>query len=140
MFECVGCNMLSTTEITNISEIKSALQSLRQKHRNKQIVTSEVLLKAAELYLTLQRPKRAEALLKKINIKSLTSEQLIQCELLKENIKNSPPSPYNSCSLNMIVKNEEQSIADALDSVDLIMDEIAICDTGSTDQTLTLVE
>lgn len=132
--------MLSTTEITNKSGIKSSLQSLRHKLRDKQIVTSEFLLKAAELYLTLQKPNRAEALLKKIIIKNLTPEQLIQCELLKENIKNSPPSPYKSCSLNMIVKNEEQSIAEALDSVDLIIDEIVICDTGSTDQTVTLVE
>ena len=132
--------MLSTTEITNKSKIKSSLQSLRQKLREKQIETTEFILKATELYSTLQKPKRAEALLKKIISKNLTPEQLFQLELLKERIKTSPPSANKSCSLNMIVKNEEQSIAEALDSVDVIMDEIVICDTGSTDQTITLAE
>jgi tetratricopeptide (TPR) repeat protein len=35
----------------------------------------------------------------------------------------------------MIVKNEAGSIAAALDSIDVCMDEIVVCDTGSTDAT-----
>jgi glycosyltransferase involved in cell wall biosynthesis len=39
------------------------------------------------------------------------------------------------CSMNMIVRNEGDSIAAALDSADVLMDEIVVCDTGSTDNT-----
>jgi glycosyltransferase involved in cell wall biosynthesis len=40
------------------------------------------------------------------------------------------------CSLNMIAKNESAAIGGALDSVDTLMDEIIVCDTGSTDGTI----
>ena len=39
-------------------------------------------------------------------------------------------------SLCMIVKNEQQRIADCLDAVDLLVDEKIVVDTGSTDETI----
>ena len=38
-------------------------------------------------------------------------------------------------SLCMIVKNEERILARCLDSIEDLMDEIVIVDTGSTDRT-----
>lgn len=131
---------MDTIEITNKSDIKPTLQSLRQKLRDEQITTTEYLLNAVELYITLDKPLRAKALLKNINENKITTGQLTQYELLKNSLDNLPPSPYKSCSLNMIVKNEEQLIANVLDSIDLIMDEIVVCDTGSSDQTVTLAD
>jgi len=40
----------------------------------------------------------------------------------------------------MIVKNESASIGEALDSVDVVMDEIIVCDTGSTDNTIEVAD
>lgn len=45
----------------------------------------------------------------------------------------------NSISVCMIVKDEEEVIAKALESVDAIADEIIFVDTGSTDKTLEIV-
>lgn len=43
-------------------------------------------------------------------------------------------------SLSMIVKNEEANLRECLDSVQDIVDEIVIIDTGSTDKTLKIAE
>ena len=45
-------------------------------------------------------------------------------------------NPNNLLSLCMIVKNEEKMLADCLESVKNVVDEIIIVDTGSTDKTL----
>lgn len=130
--------MINTIDTINKSEVTVTLQSLRQSIRNEQITLTEFLLNAAELYVSLEKPLRAKALLKKIDETAISAEQSAHYALLKRNLYNLPPSPNKSCSLNMIVKNEEKSITRALDSVDLIMDEMVICDTGSGDQTVTL--
>lgn len=132
--------MRDNTETINKSEIKIALQSLRQSFRDEQITPAEFLINAAELYISREKPLRAKALLKNVDEATLSCEQVIQYELLKRKVDTLPHSPFKSCSLNMIVKNEEESITDALDSVDVIMDEIIICDTGSTDDTVALAE
>lgn len=46
--------------------------------------------------------------------------------------------PRRSCSLTMIVKNETLNIAAVLDSCDLLFDEIIVCDTGSSDNTVSI--
>lgn len=43
-------------------------------------------------------------------------------------------------ALSMIVKNEEKIIERCLNSVQLFVDEIYVCDTGSTDETQTLIQ
>ena len=40
----------------------------------------------------------------------------------------------------MIVKNEEETLARALESVSGLVDDVVVCDTGSTDGTLALLE
>ncbi len=47
-----------------------------------------------------------------------------------------PPSEYPSVSLCMIVKNEEDNLADCLRSVGDFPSEIIVVDTGSTDRTV----
>ena len=42
--------------------------------------------------------------------------------------------------LNMIVKNESSIITRLLDSVKSIIDYVCICDTGSTDNTIEIIE
>ena len=132
--------MINSAGTINKSEIKISLQLLRQSIRDGQITLTEFLLNAAELYISLEKPLRAKALLKNIDEATLSTEQLTQYVFLKKNVDTLPHSSYKSCSLNMIVKNEEKSISEALDSVDVIMDEIVICDTGSSDQTVALAE
>jgi glycosyltransferase involved in cell wall biosynthesis len=90
---------------------------------------------AAKAYLAISKPIRALTLLKTTDFvlkndfyQSEMLDILTQSEALI--VKSSP-----SCSLNMIVKNESNNIAFALDSIDDIMDEIVICDTGSSDGT-----
>jgi len=46
----------------------------------------------------------------------------------------------NSISLTMIVKNEAQHLADCLQSVKNVVDEMIIVDTGSTDSTIKIAE
>jgi len=53
-----------------------------------------------------------------------------------ERIMNSPPT----LCLNMIVKNESKIITRLLDSVISIIDCYCICDTGSTDDTIEVIE
>jgi len=50
-----------------------------------------------------------------------------------------PSAPPTLC-LNMIVKNESKIITRLLDSVANIIDAYCICDTGSTDNTIELIE
>src|SRR5262249_4480308 len=52
----------------------------------------------------------------------------------------SPPEERPRVSLCMIVRNEEANIADCLETVRNIVDEIVIVDTGSTDATKSIAE
>ena len=89
---------------------------------------------AAQAYLLLDKPLRALTLLNSVDrIMDLGHLQQKLLESLSNDLDR-PPS-QKGCSLNMIVKDEAASIAGALDSVDDCMDEIVICDTGSTDNT-----
>ncbi len=130
-----------TVDIQKKPDTKNTLLSLRKKLREGQINTSQYVLDAAEAYLDNRLLLRAMTLLKSLmSTDSLTTEQSFQYYQVKNRILTTPPLPFQSCSLNMIVKNEEQNIPDALDSVDTIMDEIVICDTGSSDNTAYLAE
>jgi len=48
--------------------------------------------------------------------------------------------PKITLCLNMIVKNESKIITRLLDSVVNLLDSYCICDTGSTDNTVELIE
>jgi tetratricopeptide (TPR) repeat protein len=84
---------------------------------------------AAAAYRMIDKPMRATALLQSFSASCADSDG--QCVLPLDAMPQT-----GTCSLNMIVKDEEANLAAALDSVDDVMDEIVICDTGSTDATM----
>jgi len=91
---------------------------------------------AARTYLNCDLPRRAIALLKGIPPEYRpSSKQPTVAEILSKSIVDRKRY-HQTCSLNMIVKNECHNIEQALDSVDSYMDEIVICDTGSLDDTV----
>lgn len=51
-----------------------------------------------------------------------------------------PPNPVPALCLNMIVKNESKIIRRLLESVAPVIDYYCICDTGSTDNTVQIIE
>jgi glycosyltransferase involved in cell wall biosynthesis len=118
----------------------AVLLSLRHDFRNGCIDKTQFLLAAAEMYLNNQLLLRAMALMHLVEKETLLPDQSFQFYQLQQKITTFPPLPYKRCTLNMIVKDEEKAIVDALDSADLIMDEIVLCDTGSTDTTVYLAE
>jgi glycosyltransferase involved in cell wall biosynthesis len=89
---------------------------------------------AARAYLWAKRPKRALALLQTCEHVRPVNMAVFQ-SLVTEATRSCSTRPL-ACTLNMIVKNEEKNIAEALDSIDDSIDEIVICDTGSTDRTI----
>ncbi len=126
--------------IENAVKPSAILQTLRNDYRNGIIGKTDFLLNAGELYLDNHLLLRAMALIQMVDIEVLLPEQSFHYIRLKQKIVSLPSTQNSICTLNMIVKNEELTIADALDSVDTIMDEIVICDTGSTDNTIHLAE
>jgi|WetSurMetagenome_2_1015567.scaffolds.fasta_scaffold16837_6 glycosyltransferase involved in cell wall biosynthesis len=89
---------------------------------------------AAEAYFLINKPLRALALLNSAGF-TLDSDGSQQKILGLLSHYHARPQSTRGCSLNMIVKDESASIAGALDSVDVLMDEIVVCDTGSNDDT-----
>lgn len=72
----------------------------------------------------------------------LSAGKIMEDKRIKDNIKNGnfkklqSPNRLPTISLCMIVKNEEENLAKALNSVRKAVDEIIIVDTGSTDRTV----
>lgn len=128
------------SETRQLRDIKQALHSLRSDLKNERITRNQFILQASESYIILEKLLRASALLELIEPGLLSSDQLIQYTHLIDSCNSSKSPPGQSCSLNMIVKNEEENIGNALDTIDVIMDEIVICDTGSVDGTVELAE
>jgi len=131
---------MDAVTIPNRAETAITLKRLRLDYRENRIDKTQFSLTAAEIYLNCQLLLRAMALIQLIDTETLTPEQSFQYHQLKQNIISFPPLLHKLCSLNMIVKDEEHTIAEALDSVDSIMDEIVICDTGSSDTTVAVAE
>ncbi len=90
---------------------------------------------AARTYLLIDKPGRALALLESLDSAIISSDYNTNLLDLTGKMKSLPIVSSPTCSLNMIAKNESLNIASALDSVDDIMDEIVVCDTGSVDST-----
>jgi glycosyltransferase involved in cell wall biosynthesis len=93
-------------------------------------------LRAAQAYLWTNRPRRSLALLE--SCEQVQPANLAFFRELVDEAMQSCTTQKIACSLNMIVKNEEKNIAAALDSIDDSVDEIVICDTGSTDNTIAI--
>ncbi len=115
------------------------LHFLRTSYLNNEINKAEFSIESASCYASLKLYKRAEAALSIADEKDLEEESLLKLLLIRKKLQAQNPS-FKTCSLNMIVKNEEENISRALTSVDTIMDEIIICDTGSTDKTIELAK
>lgn len=116
------------------------LSTLRNSYTSNSINKHQFVLQSAKLYLRLKLPKRAKALLGLIDKSSLSIAEAHDYTYIKNRTIPFSSLPYQQCSLNMIVKNEELQLSYALNSIDSIMDEIVICDTGSTDGTVALAE
>ena len=106
----------------DIKKIAENLRMLRAEYLAKKISKQSFVTLASELYLELGLFRRADAVWGLI-------DRDTNCYINHR-------TNFSSTALNMIVKNEEKNILAALDSVDFAMDEIVICDTGSTDKTM----
>ena len=111
------------------------LSNLRKKYLAGLFSYERYVELAASTYLLMFKPKRALALLDSIDTIKTDSDTRLRIEHIKSKALAFPDNSSPTCSLNMIVKNERENIATALDSIDDIMDEIIVCDTGSIDGT-----
>lgn len=123
---------------TVISGDKGEVELLRRACRDGEISVNEFAYRAACAYLSDRKPLRARRLLNLLDRGYRPAEGMQSTGELLRRIETSSPSSLPTCSLNMIVRNEECGIAEALDSVDEIMDEIVIVDTGSSDSTCSI--
>lgn len=131
-----NCSHICEVEIAK----KDILSSLRKQYYDGNLEHFEYIMQASVCYLEIQKPKRAQALLNSIQARVLTKQQKRDFIACKKAIMTQPLNQASSCTLNMIAKNEERNITEALNSIDILMDEIVICDTGSKDQTLKMAE
>lgn len=125
-----------TENISLADSVSQKLKNLRVLIGKKQIKWSDFALSSARLYLTIQKPRRAKTLLETIDNERLGEDHRAQKRLLLEEAHLQSTSDQKTCSLTMIVRDESANIADCLDTVDTVMDEMIICDTGSVDNTL----
>jgi glycosyltransferase involved in cell wall biosynthesis len=112
------------------------LAGLRAEHLDNSIRFEEYCYHAATLYLELEKPLRAQRLLKRLDAGYAPVICLPPVSALLERATGRASFPYPLCSVNMIARDEEKNIGAALDSIDAIADEIVVCDTGSVDATV----
>lgn len=112
------------------------LRTLRTHLRLNAIDWPEFALSAAGLYLRDRKPRRAQALMETVSDNQLRPDLKKQYRALTYEIAANQADEHKSCSLTMIVRDESDNITQCLDTVDAIMDEIVVCDTGSTDDTV----
>lgn len=115
------------------------LQVLRENCLNGHINKTTFAIEASIHYAALNLPKRAKTVLDLVDEDNLDIDYQLKLLMMKKKLER---KTFNkkTCSLNMIVKNESLNITNALSSVDFIMDEIVVCDTGSSDNTIELAE
>jgi glycosyltransferase involved in cell wall biosynthesis len=97
-------------------------------------------LLAGRAYLWANMPRRSMAILESCTPPRVQPDNVTLFRELIDEAMQLCNEQSAVCSLNMIVKNEAENIAAALDSVDDIMDEIVVCDTGSADATTEIVK
>ncbi len=115
---------------------KNYLRCLRERLRKGKYSWAEFALKAAAAYCIDGKPRRVEALLCTLDTEALTLHERDSFEELRNELRRAPAPTSPDCALNMIVRNESANIGAALDSADTLFDEVVICDTGSTDDTV----
>jgi glycosyltransferase involved in cell wall biosynthesis len=125
-----------TASITDRERSFSELKLIRDRCLEGQLCLDEFRYRAAMIYLEAELPLRALGMLKKLHGSYAASATLPDVDSLIASIWKRPRSAQPLCTLTMIVRNEEANIGAALDSVDGLIDEIVICDTGSVDTTL----
>ncbi|MBD3322071.1 MAG: tetratricopeptide repeat protein, partial [Chitinivibrionales bacterium] len=116
------------------------LKSIRTRCRHGFYSAEEFRYHAAKTYLSIELPQRAMALLNGLDPDYAPSEDQPAMRSLYSRAREMRETTGVTCSLNMIVRDECERIMDSLDSVDDIMDEIVICDTGSVDTTRELAQ
>lgn len=112
------------------------LRGLRRRYAAGAYTRAHFAYFAARAYLAAGKPRRASALLQTLDPTYAPSRRHSPVWALAAQTHSAPPSPRPQCSLNMIVRNEQETLGPALDSVDTLMDEVVVCDTGSTDRTV----
>lgn len=125
---------------TDIFYLKRKLFSLRQNLYSKKINKNQFFLRTSALFNQYDKPVRAKCLINKIDRSTLSDKEFAQYSQIITQVEYKLISHVNVCALTMIVKNEQNNIKGALDSIESIMDEIVICDTGSTDNTIQYIE
>ncbi len=110
------------------------LANLRARRNARLYGEAEFSLLAARAYLWAGLPRRAFSLLKSHPLAD--SRRGILLAQAEAQLAATP----SVCTLNMIVKNEEASLGRALASVDDCVDEIVVCDTGSSDTTMDIAQ
>ncbi|MBD3393029.1 MAG: glycosyltransferase [Chitinivibrionales bacterium] len=111
------------------------LKCLRRRYRTGRLTWPRFALTAARVYLEDNKPKRTRALLDTLDPNQLTIHEDDRYQDLLSRLAKPAPLPGADCSVNMITKNESETIEAALDSADTVADEIVVCDTGSEDDT-----
>ena len=125
----------SITECITRYGASDYLKAVRKRFCRGRYSREQFIYCAARAYLLIDKPFRALALLESLDSPIKSSEYNAKLLDLTSKIKSLPIVPSPTCSLNMIAKNESGNIAAALDSVDDVVDEIVVCDTGSIDTT-----
>lgn len=113
------------------------LRGLRARFAKGEYTPDEYSIRAARAYLFAKKPRRAIALLERIDpTVRIGNEGPSAVDLLHNAFAQLSKPGLPTCSLNMIVRDEAAMIEGALDSVDTLVDEIIIVDTGSVDDTV----
>ncbi len=96
---------------------------------------------AARHFAAQRKPLRAQALLDRY-VHYTGDRDSPSCRSLHNQIENlrAMHSPASCCSVAFIMRNEQHNCMAALQSIDSLADEIVVCDTGSDDRTVELVQ
>ncbi len=127
----------SLSELIGKYGAKHHLEGLRARLIRGDCSYPEYAFYAARGYLMAAKPRRAIALLESIDPWfSPRGSRQNAADILSQSFAALEKKQEKTCSLNMIVRNESEHIENALNSVDDLVDEMVIVDTGSTDNTI----
>jgi glycosyltransferase involved in cell wall biosynthesis len=97
----------------------------------------------ADTYFTPDHLEKPENLVESPEVKAKRAEEeekRLADEITKFKDWRSKLPRYNQISLSIMAKNEEKNIAQAIQSALPIVDEVVVCDTGSTDKTIEIAK
>ncbi len=119
-------------------ELRDKQNRLRKLLRQGYLSFTQYALESAEVLVRHGLRHRARVLLEATRDLPASPARRYCIEKLLEELYADRTVPL--CSFNLIVRNEEDRLPGALDSIDAVADEIVLCDTGSTDKTLEIAE